>query len=126
MYDTKLYECTDLFGRPLVYVRNDRYNPYHSGDEFSDTHDNLLLSTDQDGDGFNDMDAKPLTQAENNLYRRVTPLDTKTAESFRLKRYILYSLGLNGIDNLGYSDNQNGIDDDGNGIVDDEDDITAW
>jgi hypothetical protein len=110
-----------------VYVRFDRYNMYNAGGDFTDTIPNLTLPTDDpDADGLNKIDGKAISSAENNEFRRVTPLDPRTADSYRESMYILYSIGPNGIDNLGYGDDGNGIDDDGNGVVDDEDDITIW
>ena len=123
-YGTELYEWEDLFGQPVVYVQFQRYNPYNA--EFPDTEPNLEEPTDgPDDDTDNDIDGKPVVPGKNE-YRRVTPLDPRTADSYRADSYILYSIGPNGVDNLGYSDDGNGLDDDGNGIVDDEDDITIW
>lgn len=128
VYTTKLYEWEDLFGQPVVYVQFQRYNGYNAGPDFDATRMNerLALSTDgPDADSDNDIDGLPVTPGVNE-FRRVTPLDPRTADSYRVDSYILYSIGPNGIDNLGYSDDGNGIDDDGNGVVDDEDDITIW
>jgi len=124
-YTTELHEWEDLFGRAVVYVRFDRYNEYNGADVFSYTGANLETSTDGDTDGNNDIDGQAVTSGVNE-FRRVTPLDPKTADPYRADTYILYSVGPNGVDNLGYNDDGNGLDDDGNGIVDDEDDITIW
>jgi len=129
IFTTVLYEWEDLFGQPVVYVQFQRYNGYNAGPDFDaiTMNERLALSTDgPDADSDNDSDGKAISSAENNEFRRVTPLDPRTADSYRVDSYILYSIGPNGIDNLGYSDDGNGIDDDGNGVVDDEDDITIW
>ncbi len=126
-YETELYEWVDLFGRPLVYVSFSRYNEFNGSPEFAYTSINLTLPTDgDDTDSDNDIDGKTISSTENNEYRRVTALDPKTADPHRPDSYVLYSVGPNGIDNLGYNDDSNGIDDDANGVVDDEDDITLW
>jgi len=128
VYTTELYEWEDLFGQPVVYVQFQRYNGYNAGPDFDATKMNKALAklTDEpDDDGENKVDGQALTTGINE-YRRVTPLDPRTADSYRVDSYILYSIGPNGIDNLGYSDDGNGFDDDGNGVVDDEDDITIW
>jgi len=109
--DTELPELRDSFGNPYVYISAESYA---SG---------LTNSVDVDGDGDSDVDGMP----EGGRTLRPAMRDPRTGDFLRKKSYQLYSLGPNGIDNLGYGGDaaRDGEDNDGNGIKDDEDDISA-
>jgi prepilin-type N-terminal cleavage/methylation domain-containing protein len=109
--DTLLPEVHDAFGSPYVYISSESYV---SG---------LTNSVDVDGDGDSDVDGMP----EGGRTLRPAMRDPRTGDFLRKKSYQLYSLGPNGIDNLGYGGDaaRDGEDNDGNGIKDDEDDISV-
>ncbi len=118
--DTYLYEWVDSWGKPLVYLRNDYYRRSQS---------NYVPSTGLPP--ATEIDGQTRTETDPNInvinaWRRPAPVDEKTGDFFRGRAYIIYSLGPNGLDNLGYSDNANGKDDDFDGKIDNEDDITNW
>ena len=109
--DTLLPEVHDGFGNPYVYINGDSYV---SG---------LTNSVDVDGDGDSDVDGMP----DGGRTLRPARRDPRTGDFLRKKSYQLYSLGPNGIDNLGYGGDarRDGKDNDGNGIKDVEDDISV-
>jgi len=110
--DTLLPELRDAFGNPYIYISSPFYV---SG---------IANSVDVDGDGNSEVDGAP----EGGRTLRPAVRDTRTGDFFRKNSYQLYSVGPNGIDNLGYGGDalRDGIDNDGNGIVDDEDDISVF
>jgi len=109
--DTWLPEFHDPFGSPYVYISSANYVA------------GLANSVDVNGDGDSDVDGA----AEGGRTLRPARRDPRTGDFVRKNSYQLYSMGQNGIDNLGYGGDagRDGADNDGNGITDDEDDISV-